>query len=528
MSAPVPSRSPRGFELLIALFPREFRRAFGDEMRGVFASQLTDARQAGLPAVARLWIRTATRMIGAAWRERRAQRAPRTSPLAGRLGWLRSDLHLAGRLLLKRPGFAAAVIAAIAIGVGAVATIFSAVNAIVLRPLPGVRDGGRLVGVDRRSPDMSEGASASYLLFARIRGRSTTLADTAVWSRVALSITAGGQDGAAIAGAIVSRNYFDVLGVRAARGRFFQSDDSDEARPAAVSEIVVGHDFWRRHLGGDDGAIGRTIIVNGARYRLIGVAAPDFRGVFTPLKIEAWVPLSAQPHVRPGRDLAHAPWFWMFGRLRDGVEGETARTELTQMMTAWAATAPEPAAIRAYTAARITPLTGLPDDANKALTSFSAVLMGAAVLVLLVATANVSSLLAARAVSRRRELSLRAALGAGRGRLICQLLTETLVLFALGGVGGVVVAWAGTAALERLPLPGDTALTLEISPDIRVVLFSLVVALTAGALVGIGPALRGASRQPSALLRDGSTGATRRSLNFSARATAGRTSFNSY
>ena len=186
--------------------------------------------------------------------------------------------------------------------------------------------------------------------------------------------------------------------------------------------------------------------------------------MFTPLKdIEAWVPLSAEPHVRPGRDLAHASWFWMFGRLRDGIDREASRTELTQMMTAWAATSPESAAIRQYPP-RITPLTGLPDDASKALTSFSAVLMGAAVLVLLVAAANVSSLLAARAVSRRRELSLRAALGAGRGRLIWQLLTETLVLFALGGVGGVLVAWAGTSALERLPLPGDTALTLEISP----------------------------------------------------------------
>ena len=385
MSASAP-QSPRGFELLIALFPREFRQAFGDEMRGVFASQLTDARAAGLLAVARLWIRTSMRMIGAAWRERRPRPAPRTSTLAVALAWLRSDLHLAGRLLIKRPGFAAAVIAATAIGVGAVATIFSAVNAIVLRPLPGVRDGGQLVGIDRRSPDMSEGASASYLLFDRIRDRSTTLADAAVWSRVALSITAGGQDGAAIAGAIVSRNYFDVLGVRAARGRFFLADDSDETRPAPVSEIVVGHDFWRRHLGGDAGAIGRTITVNGARYRLIGVAAPDFRGVFTPLKIDAWVPLSPSRTCGRSAILTHAPWLWVFGRLRAVSIAGSAHGTHRSLMTSWSHTSPESAAIRTYTAARLTPLTGLPDDASKALIlSFSGVLMGAAILVLLIA-----------------------------------------------------------------------------------------------------------------------------------------------
>jgi len=497
----------RGFDRLIALFPREFRDAFGVEMREVFAAQLAAARQHGRAAVCRLWMRTTTRMIGAAWRERRGARQTARPPRASHLGELRSDLRLTARLLIRRPGFTAAVVAAIAIGVGAVATIFSAVNAIVLRPLPGTRDGSALVGIDRRSPDMREGASASYLLYAQIRDRSQSLAGAAAWSRVALAITPDGHDGASVAGAIVSSNYFDVLGLAPARGRFFEL--LDDAQPLADPEIVISFDLWRRQLDADPAAIGRRLHVNGARYRVVGVAPPGFRGVFTPLKIDAWVPLSTQPHVRPQRDLTHAPWLWVFGRLR--ADHDRARAELTDLFSSWSRTSPESAAIRTYTSARLTPLTGLPDDARSAILSFGAVLMGAAILVLLIAGANASSLLAARAISRRRELSVRAALGASRGRLIRQLLTETLVLFGLGACGGLAVAWAGTAALERVPLPGDAALSLELSPDVRVVVFAIAVALAVGLIFGIGPALRGTSRHLTAAMRDGTAGATGRS-----------------
>lgn len=505
----------RGFNLLIALFPREFRAAFGAEMRAVFAAQLTAARHAGgWRGVARLWLRTSVRMTAAAWRERRANRLGHGSSRTIGLDVLRSDLGLTARAMIRRPWFAASVIAAISIGVGAVATIFSAVNAIVLRPLPGVRAGDHLVGIDRRSPDLREGASASFRLFSAMRDRATSLDGAAAWSRVALSVTAEGRDGASVAGAIVSSNYFSVLGVQPARGRFFLPQD--DTRPLPDPEVVISANLWRTQLDGNDPAIGRYIRVNGIPYRVVGVAPSGFRGVFTPLKIDAWVPLSTQPHVRPGRDLTHAPWLWVFGRMRAGVDRDRARAELSQIIASWSASSPEPAAIRSYNTARLTPLTGLPDDARTALVSFSAVLMGAAGLVLIIAGANASWLLATRAVSRRRELSVRMALGAGRGRLVRQLLTETLVLFALGGCGGVLLAWLGTAALERVPLPGDTALSLEVSPDVRVVLFALAVSLIAGVIFGVGPALRGASRDLSVFLRDGAAGSTRRTWPTSA------------
>ena len=165
-----------------------------------------------------------------------------------------------------------------------------------------------------------------------------------------------------------------------------------------------------------------------------------------------------------------------------------------------------------YSSIRLTPLTGLPDDARRALLGFGAVLLGAALLVLIIAAANASTLLAMRATARRREFGIRTALGAGRGRLVRQLLTETLTLFVAGGLGGTLLAMAGTSALERLPIPADQGLTLELSPDVRVLLFAIAISLAVGLLFGTVPALRSASRDPAPLLRTSSAGGGRRSF----------------
>ena len=256
--------------------------------------------------------------------------------------------------------------------------------------------------------------------------------------------------------------------------------------------------------------MGSPVTVNGQTYRLIGVAPEGFRGVFTPIKIDAWVPLAMQPHVRPGRDLQETPWLWVFGRLAPGVQPAQARAELSTLAKQWTESPDESPAFRTYTSVRLTPLTGLPQDARQALLGFAAVLLGAAVLVLIIAGANVSSLLAARAVARRREIGVRVALGASRGRLVRQLLTETLALFVLGAIGGTLIAVVATAALERVPVPTDGALSLELSPDFRVLALSIAVSLIAGIAFGAGPALRGVGRNPGALLRATSAGAGRR------------------
>jgi predicted permease len=497
------------FRLLLVLFPSRFRDAFGTEMREVFAAQLGAARTAGWRAVLGLWARTVTGMTAAAWHERRAARG-KNGARAGRLPWyevLAGDARLALRLLARTPMFAAIVVATVAVGVGGVTTVFSAVNAIVLRPLPGTADGTRLIQLERRTADGSEGVSASHAFYRYLAASTRSLDGVAAWSRVALTVSHAGQS-RAVAGTIVSGNYFSVLGLQPAAGRFFSA--ADDGVPLASPVLVVSHEFWVSQLGSDPSIVGSEITVNGRPCRLIGVAPEGFHGVFTPLRIDAWVPLAMQPHVRPGRDLAGAPWLLTFGRLRAGVSAPQAHVELSTLADRWVTSADDAEPFRRYTNMRITPLTGLPDDARQALLGFAAVLLGASLLVLLIAGANVSALLAARAVSRRREMGVRVALGASRARLVRQLLTETIALFALGGLGGAAIAAAATGALERLTPPGDAALMLELSPDLRVLLFAITVAVLAGAVFGAGPALRGVGRNPGLLLKEDTTGAGRR------------------
>ena len=491
------------FNLLMRLFPAAFRDAFGDEMRRLFVEQRRAAAARGVRSRAALWMRTISGMTSAAWRERQDGR-PRGSSRLPIAETLLVDLRLTIRMLLARPLFTAVVIAAISIGVGGVATVFSALNALVLRPLPGVTDGDRLVLLDRRAPDFSEGVSASARFYEHIRVTSRSLSGVAVWSRVPLTIVVD-REAYSLSANIVSDNYFEVLGVRPAAGRFFDANGTRAAEPS----IVLSHSTWTSRFHADPGVIGRSVPVNGRPYRVSGVAPAAFRGVFTPLRADAWVPLSSQPHVHPQRDLTDQPWLWAFGRLQDGVEPSQARSELSTLTTAWAGAGGDQ--FTRYTHIRLTPLTGLPDDARQALLGFGAVLLGAAALVMVIAAANVSTLLAMRAAARRREMGIRTALGAGRGRLVRQLLTETLTLFVLGGMGGTLVAAAGTGALERLPIPSDQGLSLELSPDVRVLLFSIAVSLAVGLLFGIVPALRSASRTPVALLRSSSAGGGRRS-----------------
>jgi predicted permease len=513
------SVAERVFTALTYVFPSEFRERFGDDMRDLFRDQVRGARERGGTAgVARFWATMIPSLVHAAMLERRdafraasRARTPDDLPYTSRrdtvVETLRNDLRFAGRMLRKSPVFSFVAVLVVSLGTGAVTTIYSGMNAVVLRPLPGTTEGNRLVLFDRRSPDFSEGSSGSYLFYSHLRDRSRTLDDAAAWSKVSLSISTGGE-GNAVYGNIVSGNYFSVLGMRPIVGRFFAPDE--DRTPLTHPVVVVSHSFWESRLGSDTSAIGRTVTVNGHPYTLIGVAPPGFRGVFTPLKTDAWVPLMMQAQVRPGRDLTNSSWLWMFGRMRDGVTREATQRELSTLTAAWAREAGESAGNRRYTAIRLTALTGLPDDARDAFLGFTSLLLGAAGLVLLIASVNVASMLSARAIARRREMALRTALGAARARLVRQLLTESGVLFVLGALGGIGVATVATAALERIPIPGDASMSLELSPDPRVFAFAFVVSLLTGIVFGLAPALQGAGRDIVSRLRNDSAASSAR------------------
>ena len=417
-----------------------------------------------------------------------------------------ADLRLAARMLRKSPVFTLVVVFVIALGSGAVSTIFSAMNALVLRPIPGV-DGAGLVAIRPARRDGSVADQASYGTYAHLREHARTLDGIAAWGRVALTIAARGK-GAAVLGNMVSANYFDVLRVRPVRGRFFLPEEN--RTPLSHPVIVVSHAFWTGRLDGDEGAIGRAVVVNGNPYTLVGVAPAGFRGIYTGLRADAWVPLMMQAHLRPRSNLTTTSWLWLIGRLHEGSDPPAAKADLSALAVDARGPSGDPRSLAGFDVA---PLTGLPNGEGGPLLTFMGLLLGAAVLVLLIAGVNVAAMLSARYAARGRELAVRAALGAGRQRLIRQLLTEILALFAAGGLGGVIIAALATAALERLPLPANVPLSLELSPDWRVLAFALATSLAAGLAFGLAPALGAARNDITPLLRDDSARAgVRRTL----------------
>ena len=423
------------------------------------------------------------------------------------LGSLGADLRYAGRMLRKSPVFTVVVVTVIALGTGAVTTVYSAMNALVFRPLPGVTDGDRLVTMERRTTDRQHEIVASLPYVRHLRQRSRSMSDVGAWGKVTLTIQAG-PEGAPAQGALVTGNYFSLLGVQPAIGRFFAPEE--DSTPLTHPVIVLSYGFWTKRLNADAGIVGRTLAVNGRPFTVIGVASPEFRGVVGPIVTDAWVPTMMRGAMRPDikREVADPAntWLQLFGRLADGATRESAERELSALTAELAAGGTEPARLATFNTVRLWPMTGLPEDASTAVLGFMSLLLGAAALVLLIASVNVASMLSARAIARRRELAVRAALGAGRGRLVRQLLTEILVLFLLGAIGGVALTIVATNALEHLPVPGDVAVALELSPDVRVLAFALVVSLITGLAFGLPPALKASRTDIIARLRDGAAG----------------------
>ena len=210
-----------------------------------------------------------------------------------------ADLLHAGRMLRRSPVFTGVTVLVIALGTGAVTTIFSATNAMLLRPLPGVADARRLFGIDRKHRNGKEGMSASYGYYREIRDQTHAFDGVVAWNNLVLTITVGGAGSAAYAN-IVSGNYFTVLGVRPALGRFFRSDE--DRTPLANPLLVISEGFWKSRFGGDSTVIGRTVTVNGHPFTIVGVAPAAFRGVYIPLKLDAWVPLMMAQQVWPWRE----------------------------------------------------------------------------------------------------------------------------------------------------------------------------------------------------------------------------------
>ncbi len=392
-------------------------------------------------------------------------------------------MRYAVRSLWKNPGFSATAIATLAVGIGLNVALFAIFNALLFRPLP-ARDPERLVGIRSAStqPDGPRG-TLTYPDFEDFRSRRDVLADAFAFTQVPVGLSFAGR-GLRAHGQIATVNMFDVLGIPPAIGRTFVAND-DRAQVA-----VVSHDTWRRVFGADESIIGRDVTINGRPFTIIGVAPPGFAGPDRFEPADFWIPLGTHGIVLPGgADSFSRENWWLtgIGRLAHGVSVGRAQAVLAGVAEGTARSAS--ASHKGFTV-RVTEYRGVGDDSRGQVFPIAALVMGVALCVLLIACANVAGLLVARAAARQREIGIRLAIGATRGALTRQILSESLVLAAAAGIAGLLAAMWGTEAIVRL---ADIPAHIESTPDWRVLVFTAGTSLVAGIAFGLAPALRAAS-----------------------------------
>jgi predicted permease len=480
------------YRVLLRCYPAPFRREYGDEMVWAFDAELRDARRAGVAARLAIWARTLRDLVPTAFREHRHV--------------LMQDIRHAIRILRASPGFTLVAIASLALGIGANTAIFSLLNQVLLTTLP-VREPQALVlftnpesqgiGIGSQSGERS---LMTYQEFLALQRSATTLSSVMAASSSLQRVPArlDGAEPEELPISVVSTSYFSTLGVAAAVGRTFEG--AREPAEGAVPHAVISHELWQRRFGGRADVIGRPIALREGTFQIIGVAPASFLGETVGQRPDAWLPLANLPQILPGRPWLHdipgtvekVMWLQVFGRLRPGASLEAASAEANvafrQELSAFYAALPDAEGRRGFMNQRLTvrPAAGgasaVTDFANPLL-----VLLGGAGIVLLIACANLGNLLLSRTTARAREVAVRLALGAGRGRLVRQLLTESLCLAVAGGACGLLLAIVLRQALLQLLVD---PIALPAAGDARVRSFVVALTLVVGLLLGLLPALR--------------------------------------
>jgi predicted permease len=471
-------------------------RDLDDELRAMYDLLVEEKVRAGLEAgEAR---RAAALELGGVEAVKERVRDVRAG---ARFDVLRQDLRYALRLIRRNPVFALTASLSLAIGIGATTTIFSIANGLLLRVPGGVAEPDRVVEIfHTESQNRLSQPVVPYQDYLEFRRRTTTLEGTYAYG---LELTPVGlrlppNDGAErVFAGVVSVSYFNVLGVSAEVGRVFGSIDRDDVDASPV--VVLSHRFWTRRFNADPAIVGRTVLLNSRPFTVVGVAREDFRGMSV-VVADLWAPIGMVATFSPGTR-AEFVQVMIGGRLKPGVLEGRAAAETDAIGRAISRARPPREnfgrAISPGTTLRgggesfgLAAASPVPGTLRLAIGAFLALLMGLVSIVLVIACANIAGVLLARATARRNEIAVRLAIGASRGRLVRQLLTETLVLFAGGAVAGLALARVMTALLMKLlpvfPLPMGVSLAI----DVRVAVFALALSMVAALLSGLVPALQ--------------------------------------
>jgi predicted permease len=458
------------YRALLHLYPSSFRREYGAELVAEFARRRRDRSGTGLLA---LWISAIADVAGNAVRLH--------------LELLQQDLKYAARTFARTPGFVITASLVTALGIGATTAAFSVTNYVFLRPLP-YADPDRLVTVWHRTPDYRLEMSPPN--YRDLKAQTTSFDALGAYHGFDANVVAGAEP-ERLTGAAVTSEVLPLLGVRPAIGRLFTAE---EERQATGSFAVLSYGLWQRAFGGDAGVLGRAIRIDGTPHLVVGVMPAAF--AFPRRQVELWTLMPAVERLNEERDNY---WFNAIGRLRRGVMPAAAEADLRVVAARLERQYPD---VNAKISAAVYPLREEYSDRARAMLY---ALCGASLSVLLIACANLANLLIARSYARRRELELRAALGAGRERLVRQLITESLIVALLGGALGVLVAVAAVPLLGRL-IPMSMPLTDTPSVDLPALLVAACLTVVTGLAFGVLPALRSSSTASFDALREGVRG----------------------
>ena len=419
------------------------------------------------------------------------------------------DLRFALRMLAKNPAFTLVAVLTLALGIGANTAIFTVANAVLLRPLPYAEPDRLTVLSSVLTTDRTQIRPFSWGQYNLLRDHSHSFSGMSAAALDAFNVTSNGADPEQAPAARVSHNFFELLGVRLQGRGFLPQED----RPGGSAVAVLSHSLWTRRFAGQSSALGQNITLDSRDYKIVGILPPDFQFPFLGPKVDVWVPrLFELNFLTPRQIEAGAGFLNGIARLRPGVTPEQAEAEMAVLNRQYQRDNPQKPDADPKRSIDVVPLQSrLVANVRVALL----VLLGAVGFVLLIACANVASLLMSRALSRRKEISIRAALGAGRASIVRQLLIESLVLSVLSGAAGLLLAVWGARALSTL-----TVATLPRSGDIRVdrlvLLFTLALSVVTGLLFGLIPALQVSRTDVNSVLREEGRGmAGNRRRNFS-------------
>ena len=505
-----PDRIRQLYGRLLELYPRTFRERYAEDLLQAFDDRRGEPRFSGTMGGVRLLLFllrdfvTSVPMTHESKNERRG--------VDGIMNDILRDLHFSVRMLLKNPMFTLAAVTTLALGIGLNAATFSAVHGILLRPLGGTEDPEELLQIYRHWPGIEYG-SVSVPHYQDLRDRTTDVFENvSAWFFQPLSVASGGRSERTV-GMVVSANFFQTYGAEPVLGRAFIPGVEDRD-PGAHAVAVVSHGFWESRFGADPGVLGNTMTLNGHPFEIVGVAPEDFRGPVNFAAAPIYVPIMMSNVLTPSFNRLEARGsnnMKAIGRLRDGVSEQRAAESLEALLLQLRDEYPDH--YQEQVGHTIVPQNeaGIDPSFGAAQAGMSTVMMVVVGLLLLIACVNVANLFLARARDRRREIGIRLSMGAGRGRIIQQLLTESLLFAAIAGMAGVALANVATGMLTNFRPPIDGPWAFNVEMDSTVLWFTAAVSLVSGLIFGMAPALQAAKPETMTAIKGESDGKAGRS-----------------